>query len=257
MAFTDSLGSEWLKTRRSLASQLVIVGALFTPVIVIGSRLLHLSKVAALSAKPDFWLSLWHSCWESMAIFFLPMGAILATALVTQIEIRNNAWKQVHTLPLTQATIFLSKFLVIVVLIGEFVALFVLGIYLAGALPAILSGAGVPPNFPLSSFAREAGLYFVDALPIVAIQYTLGLRFKSFLVPVGVGFLAWVAALAALASKFGAWIPYAYTMLDYLKGDPHGKAAVPAFDIHIAAALWCAAALAAGYFAFATKCEKG
>ena len=42
MAFTDSLGSEWLKTRRSLASQLVIVGAFFTPVIVIGARLLHL-----------------------------------------------------------------------------------------------------------------------------------------------------------------------------------------------------------------------
>ncbi len=256
MAFTDSLGSEWLKTRRSLASQLVIVGAFFTPVIVIGARLLHLSKVAALSAKPDFWTALWHSCWESMAIFFLPMGVILATALVTQIEIRNNVWKQVHTLPLTHATIFFSKLLVIVVLMAEFVVLFVLGVFLAGALPAILSGVAVPPNFPSGIFAREAAFYFLDALPIVAIQYALGLRFKSFLVPIGVGFLAWVTALAALSSKFGAWLPYAYTMLDYLKGDRHGKAAVPVFDIHLAALAWCAVAIAAGYALFVTKREK-
>ncbi|MEI9930951.1 MAG: ABC transporter permease [Rhizomicrobium sp.] len=256
MAFTDSLGSEWLKTRRSLASQLVIVGALFTPAIVIGTRLLHLSKAAALSAKPDFWPSLWHSCWESMAIFFLPMGAILATALVTQIEVRNNAWKHVHTLPLTPATIFFSKLLVIFVLMAEFVTLFVLGVYLAGALPAILSGVAVPLNAPIGSFVRDAAFYFLDTLPIVAIQYALGLRFKSFLVPVGIGFLAWVAALAALSSKFGAWLPYAYTMLDYLRGDTHGKAAVPAFDIHLAALAWCGAALAIGYILFATRRDK-
>jgi hypothetical protein len=256
MMFTDSLGSEWLKTRRSLASQLVIVGALFTPAIVIGARLLHLDKVAALSAKPDFWPSLWHNCWESMAIFFLPMGAILATALVTQIEIRNNTWKLVHTLPLTHATIFFSKLLVIVVLMAEFVALFALGVCLAGALPAVLSGLAVPANAPFASFARDAAFYFVDALPIVAIQYALGLRFKSFLVPVGAGFLAWVAALAALSSKFGAWLPYAYTILDYLKDTPHGKAALPPFDVHLAALAWCAMALAAGYVLFTTKREK-
>lgn len=256
MTFTDSLGSEWLKTRRSLASQLVIVGAFFTPAIVIGARLLHLGKLAALSAKPDFWPALWHSCWESMSIFFLPMGAILATALVTQIEIRNNAWKQVHTLPLTHATIFFSKLLVIVALLGEFVALFALGVYLAGALPALLSGIAIPQNFPLAGFARDAVFYFIDALPIVAIQYALGLHFKSFLVPVGAGFLAWVAALAALSSKFGAFLPYAYTMLDYLKDDTHGKALMPQFDIHLAAVAWCVPALIAGYMLFEARHER-
>ena len=58
MAFTDSFQSEWLKTRRSLATPLVLAGAGFTPVIVIGARLLHRAKIAALSAKPDFWPAL-------------------------------------------------------------------------------------------------------------------------------------------------------------------------------------------------------
>ncbi|MBV9991802.1 MAG: ABC transporter permease [Alphaproteobacteria bacterium] len=257
MAFTDSLRSEWLKTRRSLASALVIVGAGFTPAVVIGARLLHADRIAALSARPDFWPALWHNCWESMAIFFLPMGAILTAALVTQIEVRNNAWKQVHVLPLTPAVVFLSKLAVIVGLMAQFVALFVAGVYLAGALPALAAGTAIPPEFPLASFAHEAAFYFLDALPVVAIQYALGLRFKSFLVPVGAGFLAWVAALAALASKWGAMLPYAYTMYDFLKDDRHGKAAVPPFDIHAAAALWCAAALVVGFVLFVTKREKG
>ena len=32
---------------------------------------------------------------------FLPLGAILSTSLITQIEYKNNTWKQLHTLPLT------------------------------------------------------------------------------------------------------------------------------------------------------------
>ena len=192
-----------------------------------------------------------------MAIFFLPMGTVLATALVTQIEIRNNAWKQVLVQPVPLAVVFFSKLAVIAALLAEFVALFAFGVYLAGVLPALAVGAAVPSGFPLTGFARDSAFYFLDALPIVTIQYALGLRFKSFLVPVGAGFLAWVGALAALSSRWSAMLPQAYTMIDYLKDDPHGKAATPPVDIHLAATLWCAVALAAGYALFATRREKG
>ena len=91
-----SFQSEWLKQRRSLGSWLVVVGALFTPVIVIVSRLIHHDKLPEVYAASNFWTSLWKNSWESMAVFFLPMAAILMTSLITQIEYRNNAWKQVQ-----------------------------------------------------------------------------------------------------------------------------------------------------------------
>ena len=36
-------------------------------------------------------------------------------------------------------------------------------------------------------FLKEDALYFIDCLPIVALQYLISLRFKNFLVPVGAG----------------------------------------------------------------------
>ena len=73
-------------------------------------------------------------------------------------------------------------------------------------------------------------LYFIDCLPIVAAQFLISLRFKNFLVPVGVGFLAWVGALASLPWKFGYLIPYTYCMLNYVKDHPGGKAVIPSVD---------------------------
>ena len=107
--YVRSFKSEWLKKKRSLGSWLVVVGSLFTPAIIVASRLIHHGKLPGLYVSSTFWTSLWKSAWESMAIFFLPMAAILVTSLITQIEYRSNAWKQVHALPLSTGVIFFSK----------------------------------------------------------------------------------------------------------------------------------------------------
>ena len=119
LQFLYSFQSEWLKLKRSLALWVVIIGAFFVPVIVITARIVHYPKLPALYAAPAFWTALWHSLWESMAIFLLPLGTILTTALVAQIEYKNNAWKQLHTLPLTRTTIFFSKLSVQVFISGR------------------------------------------------------------------------------------------------------------------------------------------
>jgi hypothetical protein len=74
--------------------------AFFTPAIVTVARLVRCTQLPAAYGAESFWISPWTSSWESMAIFFPPMAAILATRLTTQIEFRNNAWRQVHVLPL-------------------------------------------------------------------------------------------------------------------------------------------------------------
>lgn len=52
--------------------------------------------------------------------FLLPMGLILATSLITQMEFRNNTWKQLHTTPQKYSTIFTAKFIVIIGLTLQF-----------------------------------------------------------------------------------------------------------------------------------------
>jgi hypothetical protein len=115
------------------------------------------------------------------------------------------------------------------------------------------------PNapLPLGSFARQTLLYFVDCLPIVAAQYALSLCFRNFLVAIGFGFLAWIAALAALSSGFGHWIPYSYTLFDYLGNRPNAHLHAAPIDVHILAVAYALAITAVGYVVFVMRPRKG
>jgi len=258
-SFVWSFQSEWLKKKRSLASWLVLTGGFFTPVIIIIARLINYKQLAPLYAKDNFWDQLWQSSWESMAIFLLPMGVILATSLITQIEYKNNTWKQLHTLPLSLTTIFFSKLAVIIVMVVQFFILFNIGIYLSALVPYLLvSGVSYPKaTIPYLSILREDLYFFIDCLPIIALQYLISLKAKNFLVPVGIGFGLWVASLSALQWKFGYFIPYTYCILNYLKNQTNGKAAIPGINIHIMATGYFIVFTIVSYMLYINKKEKG
>ena len=257
--FIDALHSEWLKQRRSLAAWMVICGAFFTPTIILVLRLYQSESLPALYARTDFWTRLWHSAWESAAIFLLPMGAILATSLIVQIEYRNNGWKQVRTLPLGTATIFFSKLAIVLSMLAQFLVLFMIGIWLTAAIPAwVVPGLSMPSApLPVAEFVQDTAAYFVGCLPIVALQYALSLHLRNFVAPLGIGFLLWVGSLAALSSRWGVFSPYAYTMMEYLEHQPDSRLPAPMFDIHGLAMGYAAIFIAVGFALFAFRKHKG
>ena len=257
--FIYSFQSEWLKIKRSLAFWMVVIGGFFTPAVIIIARLVNHSRLQEIYSAENFWNALWKSSWESVAVFFLPLGAILSTSLIAQIEYKNNTWKQLHTLPVSYTTIFFSKLAVILVLMLQFFVLFNIGIYLAAVVPYILvSGTPYPAQaFPYQIFAQENLLYFIDTLPIVALQYLIALRYKNFLVPVGLGFVFWVGSLAALSWKFGYLIPYTYPMYNYLKDAEKTRAVMPEVSIQLLAGIYFVIITAVSYVLYITKKEKG
>jgi hypothetical protein len=257
--FINSFQSEWLKIKRSLAFWMVIIGGFFTPSIIIIARLVRYTSLQEIYSSQNFWNALWKSSWESVAVFFLPLGAILSTSLIAQLEYKNNTWKQLHTLPINYTTIFFSKLAVILILMAQFLVLFNIGIYLAGIIPYLLvSGTPYPAQpLPYQIFAQENLLYFVDALPIVALQYLIALRFKNFLVPVGLGFVFWVGALGALSWKFGYLIPYTYPMYYYLKDAEKTRAIMPDVSIHVLAGIYFVVITGVSYVLYITRKEKG
>lgn len=258
-SFIHSFQSEWLKKKRSLASWIVIIGGFFTPAIVTVARLIYHDKLQSMYTADNFWKVLWKNSWESMAIFLLPLGVILSTSLITQLEYKNNTWKQLHTVPLSLTTIFFSKLAVIIVMMIQFFVLFNIGIYLSAIIPYLLiSGVSYPKApFPYAHFLMENMFFFIDSLPVIAVQYLMSLKYKNFLVPVGVGFLFWIAALGALSWKFGYLIPYTYCMFNYLKGEVGGRAVVPAINIHVMAVGYSIVITILSYILYITKKEKG
>lgn len=257
--FVGVLRGEWLKLRRTWTTWMVVVCACFTPSIVLAMRLLRYRGLSALHAAPDYWERLWHAAWESSAIFFLPMGAVLATSLVVQVEFRNQAWKQVHVLPVLMPTLYYAKLTVVMSMIALFVAAFCVAIWMTAAIPALLvPGVALPAApIPWSMIVRDSLSYFVGALPIIALQYAMALRFANVMVPVGLGFMLWVGTLGMLGTGWGSLSPYAATMVQYIASDPGGRMPPPMFEPHAQALVYFACFVAAGYALFAGARSKG
>lgn len=257
--YVHAFRSEWLKRKRSFASLFVLGGALFTPAVIAAVRLIWRTDLPRIYSSDAFWQTLWRNSWESMAVFFLPLGAILATSLITQIEFKSNAWKQVHTLPLSTAALFVSKLAVILVMMVQFLILFTVGVYGSAMIPYLVV-PGVP--HPKGSFwalplLRDGATYFVDVLPIVGAQYLMGLRANNVLIPIGIGFMAWIGALAAVSSKFAIWWPYSYTIVNYIKDKPKGMQFAAYTQLHWFATVFFVAVTIAAYALFVTRAEKG
>jgi len=257
MNFINSFHSEWLKKKRSLASWLVLVGAFLIPSIILAVRLKNHDRLAQLHVSEDFWKKLWTQSWESMATFFLPMGIILATALIAQIEYKNNAWKQLHTTPQKFGTIFFAKLAVILsMMVGLFV-LFNLAVYLTGVIPALLFGDVPYPTAPIpyAYFLSENFKIFIDCLPILALQFLLSLQYKNFLVPVGVGFVIWVLGIGFLTWQYSYIFPYLHGALDHYMSS--GQIARRDVSMPSIAFAYFVAMTIAGYILYVTKKEKG
>ncbi|MEO8451507.1 MAG: ABC transporter permease [Gemmatimonadota bacterium] len=258
-AFFRCLASERLKLRRSLASWLILAGGLFVPVIVLAARLRRPSALPALYRSPDFWEKHWTQSWESMSILILPMMVILIAALVAQLEYRNNTWKQVHTSPQPLATIFLAKLMMILVMLVQLFVVLNVGVFLSGALPALLvkNSAAFAPPIPYALFAKRNLHFFIDCLPVVALQYLLSLQFKNFMVPVGVGLALWIGSIGFLNTSFNYAFPYALTGVDFLIDGKYRTATYLPVNVQsIAVASFVAVSLVS-YVLYATKKERG
>jgi len=258
-SFILSFQSEWLKTKGSLALWIVIIGGFFTPAIVTVIRIIQYKKLPIIYASDNFWTLLWQNSWESMALFLLPMGVILTTSLITQLEYKNNTWKQLHALPLSLTTIFFSKFALVMVMLLGFFLLFNIGIYLSAIIPyLVVSGVPFPKGpIPFEYFLAQDLYYFIDCLPIVALQYLISMKFKNFLIPIGVGFIIWFAALASLSWKYGFIVPYTYTMYTFLKSGVVNRAVIPTINIHLLACGYFVLITIVSYLLYISKKEKG
>jgi hypothetical protein len=255
LSFVHSFQSEWLKKRHSASAWLTVIGGVFVPFLILISRLVDFSSLPAGNAAPRLWELLYSRSWQFMAMFLLPMGVVLVTSLVTQLEFRNNTWKQLHATPQRLTTIFFSKLAVIGVLLLQFFVLFNAGIYLSGVVPALFRGVGYPAEaFPFRAFLKGSGLFLVDCLPIVALQYLISLQFRNFLVPIGAGLGLYVGSMISVFWKYGYINPYSYCALNFLKKNSKVDQSV---NIHVWAIGYFVLFTLVSYILYITKKEKG
>jgi lantibiotic transport system permease protein len=212
MTFIHAIQSEWLKTKRSASNWLSIIGGFFIPTMLTIAAFYFGKTINA--GQGNGWNSAYGNAWRDMAVFLLPMGMILAGSLITQIENKNNTWKQVHATPQRFTIIFFSKFAVILIMTVKFFVFFNVGVLLYAILPSLFLDGGFPEDaFPFWDILKLNLKIFVACMPILAIQYLLSLNFKNFLVPIGIGFLGLIGTMIAFNFVKHIYLsPFAFTL---------------------------------------------
>jgi hypothetical protein len=255
-SFILNTKSEFLKSKRTAAFWLTVVGAAFIPIVGF-IRLLAKPDHFIKAHKKDPWLTFINDNWQAGAFFLLPMFVILVTSLVVQTEYKNNTWKQVYASPRSMADIFFSRFVVIHTLILLAFILFNAFIIITACAANLLQRGYNFFDHPVpwkTLFALTTKLYF-SVLAITSIQYWLSLRFRNFIIPVGIGL-----ALLITGFMINQWeqlyaYPYMYSVIFFWPSFQKNPAFVnkaQLFDL-----IWFVVVLLIAFWDMATRREKG
>lgn len=226
MNLITSFRSELTKTPRSSTWLLTLLAAALVALLM-GSAYDADSAEDLKMLSGDPWNVFFAQGRQISNLVFLPLFIVVVCTLLPQIEYRNNTWKQVLTSPQPLWQVYLARFLLVQVLLVTYLVAFLV---LLGASALVVNA--LYPKFEFLHYSLDVRAVavatartWVSVLALSAFQFWLGLRFKSFFVPVGIGFLMWVAGAyicfevskGIYADKFF----YAYPVLAAFKSKAH------------------------------------
>lgn len=226
MNLAITLRSELLKTRRTAAFYLTGVVAALLPLIYLLDLATDDSDAGPLKADP--WQLFFLEGWRGISFVIFPWFTILLCTLLAQIEFRNNTWKQVLASPVPASGVFFSKFLSVQLLLVAFLVVFN-GLMLATGVALHFISPVLPfldHPFDVQEWLAMNGKTYLAILPISVVQFWLGLRFRNFILPIGVGLGLWLlASYMAFEARVDSLhlFPYAYPLMNV----------VPRFEDHL------------------------
>lgn len=199
---------ELLKIRRSLA----LLMMLLIPLMVVVLNVLVLARrngIAAIDARQ--WGFYWSMTTAMWCYFMLPLFIALVTGLLNGQEHKNQSWRLMLTLPVSQTRLFVVKGLLAWLFVMGASAILAAGAYI-GALVLIAIGASSQGAFvfaPLPMLAKLA----VTSLPVIAIQHALSWRYQNLVLPLALGVVATMGITQIGSSSNWIWYPWSYALM--------------------------------------------
>lgn len=190
-----SLAAEWLKLRHSRLWMILIILPLIS--VFIGSANYYLNQ----GVLTKEWYSLWSQVGLFYGEFFFPILIAICCAYLWRLEHLNHNWNMIMTAPVPVASIFLSKLMIIGLLICVVQGILFLLYYAAGHL------LGLPRELPEELFGWLLRGW-IAGLTIGTLQLALSMRLRSFAVPVGMGLCATFLGLAMYVMDLGLFFPH-------------------------------------------------
>lgn len=192
---------EIAKLRRSLAL-LLCVAAPTMVALLAGVMMMEWKKT-------EHWQMFAIQSAAMWSFFMLPMTVTALTVLVAQVDHGPKAWNHLLALPIPRWKFFAAKALVVAFLVAAMSAALVVLLRWSGATAeAVASGQQLTGSYPWWDTASLVATMYSGSLLLIAIQLWAGLRFRSFVPPLVIGIGGTFVAVAATASKQGAFFPW-------------------------------------------------
>lgn len=235
------LSIELLKVRRSQALWMMIA----IPMLVVLLNTLMLLKRTPLAALAEArWLGLWMGTSAVWCYFMLPLYIALVTGLLNGHEHKNQTWRLMLTLPISQRQLYIAKALLAwLFVLGANVVLVAatsLVIGLLGVAGAPLKGAFA---FPVLAMLAKVSLACV---PVLLIQHALSWRVRNLVLPLAAGVIATMAITQIGSSAHWAWYPWTYPLMAANGSDPAAQSHALLLAAGVGAALFAVSALVLG-----------
>lgn len=207
-AFVRTLGTEWLKLRRTLALWMIVIA----PVIVVLLQFFIGYDRMKVPENIQAWPMFVQSSCALWAIFMMPLYITLETALLNNIEHSAKSWKQLFALPVPRGTIVTAKMLMSFLMIGSSTVVLSLAIVLFGKLLSFLRPQFLMEGIPVSLIITKAFLPFVASWLIIAIHSWISARWHGFALSLGIGIGAVFFSVFASGARAGEFYPWLFPL---------------------------------------------
>ncbi len=228
------LSMELLKVKRSQTLWMMFA----IPLVVLLLNVLMMLKKFSIGALGEtHWARLWMGNTAPWCYFMLPLYIALITSLLNGHEHKNQTWRLMLTLPVSQRQLYVAKAVLAWLFVAGANAILVgsvaLTIALLGMAGASQQGAFV---FPMLAFWAKVSL---ACLPVLMIQHAVSWRVRNLVLPLAVGVMATMGITQIGSSEHWVWYPWSYALMAANGSDPAMQSQ----------ALMLAAAVGAGLFA--------
>jgi len=193
--------TELIKLKRSLIRLIVLA---------IPAMMLIL-EVAIISTgnSADEWLTVAMGGTAIYGFFLLPMTVTAVTALQAQLEHGSALWSYTLSQPHSRVQVFTAKAIVTLLILSLITLL--IGVALVGG--GVLAGILVPEEalageIPITKISKILFLMILAGLLMIAIQFTVAMRFSSFAVPVVLGIFGTFVGVIATSAQQGIYFPW-------------------------------------------------
>ncbi|WML37327.1 ABC transporter permease [Clostridium sp. OS1-26] len=197
----ELLKGELLKLKRLSIFQMAILAPAL--VLLLGIKFYSFIKVKAPQVTP----------WDGLAVgsdtifvgAILPILIMYVIIMMSRIENLNNGWKQLLVMPVKREKIYLTKYLVVLLVLAATLAAYLVEYTITAYL---LGAKGI---IPVEMFVNIIFI-FIALQPFIAILFFLSNRFSSFVLSLGVGMVFILSSMLIVQSSYWKYDPWTYPL---------------------------------------------